>query len=72
MWRKRTLVTSYRENEHLIGLYRASNKRKRNIENNLVNNSDYFDLTHLDVSDFFEDKEGKIDHLIGDGNIHNN
>ena len=25
-------------------------------------------LTHLDVSDFFENLNGKIDHLIGDGN----
>ena len=30
------------------------------------------DITHLDVSDFFEDANGKIDHLIGDGNVHTN
>ena len=30
------------------------------------------DITHLDVSNFFEDTNGKIDHLIGDGNIHTN
>lgn len=71
MWRKNKLVTSYCENEHLVGLYQASKKRTGNIENNLVNNSDSVDLTHLDVSDFFKDTEGKIDHLIGDGNIHN-
>ena len=30
------------------------------------------DITHLDISDFFEDANGKIDHLIGDGNVHTN
>ena len=39
---------------------------------------DYFDnpngvdITHLDVSDFFEDPNKKIDHLIGDGDVHTN
>ena len=38
-----------------------------------MNFIDYYapiDITHLDISDFFEDSKGKIDHLIGDGNIH--
>ena len=26
-------------------------------------------LTHFDIFDFFEDPSGKIDHLIGDGNV---
>ena len=26
-------------------------------------------LKHFDVSNFFEDPNGKIDHLIGDGNM---
>ena len=30
------------------------------------------DMTHLDVSNFFEDVDGKFDNLIGDGNIHTN
>jgi hypothetical protein len=30
------------------------------------------DITHLDVSDFFDDPNGKIDHLIGDGDVHTN
>ena len=30
------------------------------------------DITHLDVSDFFEDPNGKIDHLIDDGDVHTN
>ena len=30
-----------------------------------------FDTTHLDVSNFFED-DGKINNLIGDGNVHTN
>ena len=27
------------------------------------------DMTYLDVSDFFEDIDGKFDNLIGDGNV---
>ena len=27
------------------------------------------DITHLDVSDFFEDPNGKINHLIGVGHV---
>ena len=30
------------------------------------------DMTYLDVSDFFEDIDGKFDNLIGDGNVHTN
>ena len=30
------------------------------------------DMTHLDVSNFFEDVDGKFDNLIGDGNVHTN
>ena len=30
------------------------------------------DMTHFDVSDFFEDVVGKFDNLIGDGNVHTN
>ena len=29
-------------------------------------------MTHLDVSNFFEDVDGKFDNLIGDGNVHTN
>ena len=30
------------------------------------------DMTYLDVSDFFEDIDGKFDNLIGDRNVHTN
>ena len=36
---------------------------------NFIDSDDPMDLTHLDVSDFFENFNGKIDHLIGDGNV---
>jgi len=29
------------------------------------------DTTPLDIGDFFEDPNGKIDHLIGDGTVKN-
>ena len=36
---------------------------------NFIDSDGQVDLTHLDVSDFFENLNGKIDHLIGDGNV---
>ena len=36
---------------------------------NFIDNDGQVDLTHLDVSDFFEKPNGKIDHLIGDENV---
>jgi len=29
----------------------------------------HMDPTHLDIGNFFEDPNGKIDHLIGDGTV---
>ncbi|XP_060212304.1 uncharacterized protein LOC132639942 [Lycium barbarum] len=55
--------------KHLFELYQASMKRKeKNPEANFIS-EDQVDITHLDVADFFEHPEGKIDHLIGDGSI---
>ena len=36
---------------------------------NFSDSDDPIDLTHLEVSDFFENPNGKIDHLIDDGNV---
>ena len=36
---------------------------------NFIDNDGSVDLIHLDVSYLFENPNGKIDHLIGDGNI---
>ena len=36
---------------------------------NFIDSDDQVDLTHLDVSDFFENPNGKIDHLISDVNV---
>ena len=65
--------------------YQASTKEKgKGIEMNFACHSDPeyhmgysdipngVDITHLDVSDFFEDPKGNIDHWIGDGDIHTN
>ena len=60
--------------DHLVKLYQPSlkDKGKEKIETNLINGDDPVDITHLDVSDFFEDPTSKIEHLIGDGNVHIN
>ncbi|XP_028801225.1 uncharacterized protein LOC114756444 [Neltuma alba] len=67
--------------KHLVDLSQESlkNKSKGNgkmprEETNFVDeegDSDYgnIDVTHLDIADFFADPNGKIDHLIGDGNV---
>ena len=36
---------------------------------NFIDGDDVVPLTHLDVSNLFEDPSGKIDHLIGNGNV---
>ena len=60
--------------DHFVKLYQTSLKEKvkEKIETNLIDGDDLVDITHLDVSDFFEDPNDKIDHLIGDGNVHIN
>ena len=60
--------------DHLVKLNQTSlkDKVKEKIEKNLIDGDDLVDITHLDVSDFFEDPNDKIDHLIGDGNVHIN
>ena len=39
---------------------------------NFIDSDGQVDLTHLDVLDFFENPNGKIDHLIGDGIVRYN
>ena len=60
--------------DHLVKLYQTLLEEigKEKIETNLIDSDDPVDITHLDISDFFEDPTGKIDHLIGDGNVHIN
>ena len=36
---------------------------------NFIDSDGQVDLTHLDVSNFFENLNRKIDHLIGDENV---
>ncbi|XP_070014124.1 uncharacterized protein [Nicotiana sylvestris] len=52
---------------HLVELYQASLKNK-GLETKFVSEND-FDITHLDVVDFFEHPDGKIDYLICDGSV---
>ncbi|XP_070003050.1 uncharacterized protein LOC142165828 [Nicotiana tabacum] len=53
--------------KHLVELYQASLKNK-GPEANLVYDNE-FDITHLDVADFFEHPDEKINHLICDGSV---
>ena len=69
MWHERTLVT-YLLYSKTFFLYQASIKAKGNeVEMNFIDSDDLVDLTHLDVLNFFENPNRKIDHLIGDGNV---
>ena len=69
MWHERTLVTYFSYSKTFF-LYQASIKAKGNeVEMNFIDSDGLIDLTHLDVSNFFENLNGKIDHLIGDGNV---
>ncbi|XP_075076833.1 uncharacterized protein LOC142163447 [Nicotiana tabacum] len=54
---------------YLVELYQTSLKNKGRKANIVYDNE--FDITHLDVVDFFEHPDGKIDHLIGNGSVVN-
>ena len=61
-----------RTTKHLVDLYQASIKgRGKDIEVNFFdgNGDGGIDLPHFDVSDFSEDPNGNISHLIGDGHV---
>ena len=59
-----------RTSKHFVNLYQASIKAKgKEVEMNFIDSDGPIDLTHLDVSDFFKNRNGKIDHLIGDENV---
>ncbi|KAK9675973.1 hypothetical protein RND81_11G045200 [Saponaria officinalis] len=59
---------------HVVDSYHRSlndNKGKKKVETNFAdtNESQPFNYDYLDVSDFFSDPDGRIDHLIGDGSV---
>ncbi|XP_059277637.1 uncharacterized protein LOC132031728 [Lycium ferocissimum] len=55
--------------KHLVELYLASLKKaEKNAKANSISEANV-ELMHLDVVDFFELPERKIDHLIGDGSV---
>ena len=61
---------TYCTSKHFVDLYQTSIKAKgKEVEMNFIDSDGQVDLTHLDVSDFFENPNGKIDHLIGDRNV---
>ncbi|XP_059658391.1 uncharacterized protein LOC132304671 [Cornus florida] len=41
-----------------------------NLEMNFIDHDEPVNITNLDVSDFFDDRDRRIDFLIGDGNVH--
>ena len=48
-----------------VSLQEANNQ----IDDNFIDNDGAIPLTHFDISNFFEDPSGKIDHLISNGNV---
>ena len=53
------------DDPYQVSLQEANN----HINDNFIDNDGAIPLTHFDISDFFEYPSGKIDHLIGDGNV---
>ena len=53
------------DDPYQVSLQEANNQ----IDDNFIDNDGIIHLTHFDISDFFEDPSGKIDHLIGNGNV---
>ncbi|PIM97046.1 hypothetical protein CDL12_30491 [Handroanthus impetiginosus] len=56
-------------------------KKNKNVETNFINSINNFDndndtndidIAHLDVTDFFEHLQDKIDHMIDNGNVQRN
>ena len=61
---------TWRTPKHLVDLYQALIKAKgKDVKMNFIDSDGPVDLTHLEVSDFFENPNRKINHLIGDGNV---
>ncbi|KAG2671501.1 hypothetical protein I3760_13G000600 [Carya illinoinensis] len=65
-----------RTTKHLVNLYQTSIKEKiKKFETNFTEPSDALVsidgeyITNLDVSNFFEDSSGRVNHLIGDGSV---
>ena len=67
---------TYHMLKHLANLYQVSLKEKeKGIETNFIEplthfkNSDEVNITQLNVSDFFKNPCGRIDHLISDKSV---
>ena len=68
VWRGIDRVPVVRPNIWSTFIYQTSIKGKE-VEMNFIDSDGQVVLTHLDVSNFIENLNGKIDHLIGDGNV---
>ena len=54
------------DDPYQISLQETNNK----IDDNFIDNDGAIPLTHFDdIFDLFKNQSGKIDHLIGDGNV---
>ncbi|XP_073121638.1 uncharacterized protein [Henckelia pumila] len=67
---------NFRTPKHLVDLYQASKEKAKDTETNFIYRGE--DLSQVpsfsapfDVSDFFEDPDGRIDHLIGYDSVQN-
>ena len=73
MWYEKALV-AYLSYAQTFGRPLPSINKMKGSWNELqfIDSDGQVDLTHLDVLDFFENPNGKIDHLIGDGIVRYN
>ena len=61
---------------HLVDLYQASLKENENktetnfVSKDTLDNHCMVDMNHLDVSNFFEDEDENIGHLVNDENVY--
>ena len=53
------------DDPYQVSLQEATNQ----IDDNFIDNDGATPSTHFDISDFFENPSGKIDHLIGYDNV---
>ena len=55
----------HKKDPYQVSLQEANNQ----IYDNFLDNDGAIPLTYFDISDFYKDPSGKIDDLIGDGNV---
>ncbi|XP_073137046.1 uncharacterized protein [Henckelia pumila] len=73
---KRHWYQNCRTPKHLVDLYQGSKEKAKDTKTNFIYLGEDLSQvpsfsTPFDVSNFFEDPDGRIDHLIGDGSVQN-